>query len=283
MLSYRHAYHAGNHADVFKHAVLVRLLLALQEKPAPLCWIDSHAGAGRYDLRSRQAQLVAEADTGIQRLAGREADFPELADWFRVISELNPHGDLVCYPGSPEIVRHLLREDDRLILMELHPADGQALKQVMHGDRRVGVHLRDGFEGVAAMVPPKPARGVLLVDPPYERREEYALVVDLTQRTLKRWSTGIQMIWLPLLARRRDRSRELVRGLGALPFRNLLLAELSVSEQADDAGMHGSAILIANAPWQFDAQLKGLVPRLHQTLSLSARSSWSVRWLIRPP
>jgi len=279
MLSYLHGFHAGNHADVLKHGVLALLIETLTAKPKPLVYLDSHAGAGLYDLDSEQATKTGEFANGIGRLWPMRHDLPELAGYFDSIAALNPDGGHVRYPGSPELVRRLLRPDDRLILMELHKAEVHGLRAALDGDSRVHIHHRDGFEGLPALLPPKPARGLALIDPPYEVKTDYAEVARCLAVAHARWPTGVYAIWYPRLGLDRDQSETLLRGLlDSIP--RVLIAELSVSPQTRDFGMHGSGMALVNPPWRFEERLKTLLPRLAAALTLEGTGGdgWRVAW-----
>ncbi len=279
LLSYLHGFHAGNHADVFKHAVLALLLEALLAKPKPLVYIESHAGAGRYDLGSEQALKTAEFRLGIERLWARRHAFPELSAYLGAIAALNPDGGFATYPGSPALAAQRLRTDDRLILMELHPTESQTLRRHLGSDRRVGIHRRDGLEGLAALLPPKPARGLVLMDPPFEQASEYTRVADALIAAHARWPTGVYALWFPRLGRQRDRSAELIgRIRRTLP--DGLLCELTVRRQAEDFGMHGSGMLMINPPWRLEEQLAELLPRLAEVLAIEATGRSAPAWTI---
>lgn len=277
MLSYRHAYHAGNHADVLKHLTLTLALDRLTHKASPLVYIDTHSGAGRYDLGDAQAQKTGEADAGIEALMAAPCDLPELNRYVQLVRRMRADQPRL-YPGSPGVAAQLLRDQDRLLLMELHNTEVEALKANLGRDRRVAVHHRDGFEGLPALVPPTPPRGLVLMDPAYELSEDYARVLTSLERALQRWRTGVYLLWYPMLARQRDRSEWLKRQLRGLPAANLLVAELTVQAQGEDYGMHGSGMAIVNCPWQLDEQLAAVLPVLAGTLAGSG-GGWHMEWL----
>lgn len=282
MLSYLHGFHAGNHADVFKHAVLTRLLDALMAKPKPLVYLDTHAGAGIYDLDGEQAAKTGEFADGIARLSGRMGLFPELEPYFDALAALNPDGDCRRYPGSPQIARHCLRPDDQLILMELHKTEFQTLRTGLNADPRVHIHHRDGFEGLPALLPPKPPRGLVLIDPPYEVKTDYDAVANCLAAAYARWPTGVYAIWYPRLGVDRDQSEPLLRRLTHIAPR-LLVAELAVRPQAQGFGMHGSGMALVNAPWKFDEHLQRLLPRLADALAPTQSAAgtgrgWRLEW-----
>ncbi len=286
MLSYLHGFHAGNHADVFKHAVLTLLLETLMVKPKPLVYVDSHAGAGVYDLTGEQATKTGESAEGIKRLWSRRESFPELSSYFSAIAALNPDGGCRCYPGSPRIAAHCLRADDRLILMELHKAELPKLRAALDADPRVNIHDRDGFEGLTALLPPKPPRGLVLIDPSYEVKTDYGQVARCLAAAHARWPTGVYAIWYPRLGVQRDQAEHLLRGLSRTATR-LLIAELAVRPQADDFGMHGSGMALVNPPWRFEDQLGRLLPQLAAVLAMappadgpnaSQPAGWRMEW-----
>jgi 23S rRNA (adenine2030-N6)-methyltransferase len=276
VLSYLHSFHAGNHADVLKHSVQALLLERLKEKDKPFVYIDTHAGAGRYDLKGEEARKNSEFKNGIGRLLPARERFPELTAYLSAVDARAGH-----YPGSPQVAADLLRADDRLILLELHNREVRELRKNLGEDPRVAIHHRDGYEGLLALVPPKPARGLVLMDPSYEVAEDYAKAIDTLVAAGQRWPTGMYMLWYPILARQRDQGRFMRARLKGSGFGNLLLAELSVREQPEEFGMCGSMLAIANAPWRFDAQLRGLLPKLKSVLAEDTGAGWKVEWLIR--
>lgn len=278
MLSYRHAFHAGNHADVLKHATLALLLESFKRKDKPFIYIDTHAGAGVYDLRGKWAGKTGESEWGIGRIWEQQAQWSLLEAYFQTIRSHNPDGRLHYYPGSPDIAAQLLRSQDKLILSELHNNEVEMLRGNMRGDKRVGIHNRDGFEALPAILPPAPRRGLVLIDPPYELKADYSRVVETLTKAYKRWATGTYVVWYPLLAKRRDHSQLLLKKL-AQHSANVLVAELEVEAQQIELGMHGSGLAIINAPWQLDEQLKLILPRLANVLALTEESKWRVAWL----
>ncbi|PID48920.1 MAG: 23S rRNA (adenine(2030)-N(6))-methyltransferase RlmJ [Proteobacteria bacterium] len=280
MLSYRHAFHAGNHADVLKHATLSQLLKRLCQKDKPFTYLDTHAGGGLYHLQSAWSQKTNEAEQGIIRLWKEPSAWPELNTYVQTIQRYNPNSSLAYYPGSPAIASQLSRAQDKLILCELHPNEFQALRQHLGQDKRVALHQRDGFEALPALLPPHPRRGLVLIDPPYERREDYVLVSTALKRALQRWNNGIYMVWYPLLAKNRDASQSLLQSLQTLSCKNLLRIELSVASQPMELGMYGSGVAIINAPWQLDTQIKTWLARLCTALQVDQYAQWRLEWLI---
>ena len=281
MLSYRHAFHAGNHADVLKHAVETLIIEQLKSKEKPFCYLDTHAGGGCYDLSGEWPQKKAEYLDGIARLWPERQHWPELAAYWDVIATLN-ESELRFYPGSPEIARHLLREQDKLMLMELHNQEIEILRRHMGSDSRSAIHHRDGFEGLLGILPPTPRRGLVLMDPPYELKEDYQRVLQTLKKAMQKWSTGIYALWYPILGKDADRSRSMLELFKYAGFPSMLVAELEVAAQPDEWGMNGSGMLILNAPWQLDGQLTTLLPRLCAQLAQSNDARWRLEWLTKP-
>ncbi|MCU0936309.1 MAG: 23S rRNA (adenine(2030)-N(6))-methyltransferase RlmJ [Gammaproteobacteria bacterium] len=279
MLSYRHAFHAGNFADVLKHAVLVRLFESLTRKETPLFYLDTHAGAGRYDLENTRAARLREWRDGIGRL-WTETDPPEsLAAYLRLVREGNAgtEGRPRRYPGSPWLVRRLLRPGDRMVLCELHPTDHPALRECFAGDRQVAVHHRDGYEALKAFLPPPERRGLVLLDPAYELPEEWERLADALVTAWRRWPTGMLAAWLPLLAARAE--ARLYRAVETAGLRKVLRIELRVRPADSPTRMNGSALLVVNPPWQLDQELAQSLPWLLARLAPEGGGSVRVDWL----
>lgn len=281
MLSYLHGFHAGNFADVHKHLLLSLLLEALNRKNKPWCYLETHSGRALYDFDDERALKTAEFRDGIARLWDRPGLPEALTPYLEQVRRLNPDGRLRYYPGSPTLAAGMARADDRIRLMELHPAEVVALKQVFRQDERVAVHHRDGYEGVLSLLPPTPRRGLVLVDPAYEVKEEYQQVVRFIAKAVQRWSAGTYAIWYPLLAA--NRWQQLLDGLQKSGIRSILRAELALTEVGEGVGMYGSGMLIINPPWQLDQQLQALLPQLLPCLApadSAATGSTRVEWLV---
>ena len=277
MLSYRHGFHAGNAGDVLKHATLAAALTLLTRKDKPLCYLESHAGAGRYDLADARAQKTGEYRSGIGRLWDR-ADAPAaLQPYLRAVRAENPDGVLRRYPGSPAVAAALLRADDRLVLMELNAADGDALRAAFYGDRRVAAHRRDGYEGLLALVPPRERRGLALLDPSYEVESDYADVVTAVAAAHALWPSGCYAIWYPLLER--ALSKRLERALVATGLRRILCSELRL-DRRDGPGIKGAGMLWVNPPWTLDVALRDLLPWLARTLAEGGVGAHRLEWLV---
>lgn len=277
MLSYRHAFHAGNHADVLKHAVQSLILETLSIKDKGFSYIDTHSGAGGYALDHEWTQKKSEYLTGIAPLWQERQTWPQLAGYFAAIEAMNSDDKLDVYPGSPKIAEYFQRPQDSLTLMELHHNEVELLRQNM--SRSAAIHHRNGFEGLTALLPPTPKRGLVLIDPPYELKDDYQTVARTLAKAYKRWPIGIYAIWYPLLAKNVDRSGALKAALTDCGFEQVLCAELSVSQQAEDFGMYGSGMIVLNPPWKLDEQLGELLPRLTTALAQDKAADWSLNWL----
>jgi 23S rRNA (adenine2030-N6)-methyltransferase len=263
MLSYRHAFHAGNHADVLKHFVEVSVLDYLIGKDKPLCYIDTHSGPGMYDLTGGYAAQNEEFRSGITRL-WNTVSLPEpLSRYVDCVRAVNGDGRLALYPGSPAIARNLLRAHDRLALFELHPTDFTLLDQWTGGDPRIKVQQSSGFEGLIALLPPRERRALVMIDPPYELKQDYEQVVDILRKALKRFATGVYVIWYPLLAR--SEIARMTQALKGQPELRWINAELRVTA-AGSSGMYGSGVFVVNPPWPLQAQLQQCLPVLVEIL-----------------
>ncbi len=272
MMSYRHAYHAGNFADVLKHLVLVRCLRHLLRKDKPVLYLDTHAGAGMYALDSEQALKTGEYRQGIARLQ-TAADTPApLADYLALIRDANAGGELQRYPGSPWLAARLLRAGDRLLLHELHPADHPALAALFTADRRARVLREDGHTGCIAALPPPERRGLVLIDPSYEVKTDYEQVVRTVRRAHRRFATGIYALWFPVVERRRINRLEAALRASGIP--RILLAELGLAADSDAAGMTASGMLVINPPYTLEEELRQSLPWLLRQLDASGSGHW---------
>lgn len=281
-MNYRHAFHAGNHADVLKHLVLLALLDALKRKDGSFFVLDTHAGRGRYALSAEESRKTAEADTGIGKLRG-ETGLPGLLKrYIDAVAAVNPDGGTSVYPGSPLLVANELREHDRLAACELHPEEAQALKSLFARDPRVAVHERDGYAAVKALLPPKLgatkfARGLVLIDPPYEAQDaEYPRVAAALSEGLQRWPNATYAVWYPVKQRRS--LQPFFRSVAALPAKSILLAELLVRSDDSPLRLNGSGMLLINPPWQFDRAVAPALPALQRLLG-EAGASTRLEWL----
>ncbi|MFZ4503997.1 MAG: 23S rRNA (adenine(2030)-N(6))-methyltransferase RlmJ [Methylovulum sp.] len=278
MLSYRHAYHAGNFADVLKHLTLINILNYLTEKDKSCCYMDTHAGGGDYNLRSEYAQKNREYETGIAKLWLRE-DLPEaIAAYVKVIKAFTTSTQLTRYPGSPLIAQHLLRGQDRLELCELHNTEIHALKQTMFKDKRVRVWHEDGMQFALKALPPKERRGLILIDPSYELKTEYAQVIKDLIAMVKRFSTGTYALWYPVIERARIKKME--RSLVASNIKNILLVELGIRPDSLFKGMTASGMIIINPPFTLVAKMQNVLPWLAQELGEQGQGSYRNEMLV---
>ena len=279
-MNYRHSFHAGNFADVAKHSLLLLLLEALGQKPAPWHYFDTHAGAGAYDLAGEAALRTGEAHGGILRLWLVRGSLPAPVERLcSIVAGLNPGlapGELPrYYPGSPWVAASLARDSDRLTLAELHPEDAGSLKAEFQRDKRAAVHQRDGYEMLMALTPPPERRGLALLDPPYESPDEFARLVSALKASHARWPGGIYALWYPLkdeMARTR-----FLREVGRSGLRRILLTELRLSSQSD--GLAGSGLLVVNPPWRSEAPMRECLAALAKLLGPETGSA-RVEWLV---
>ena len=278
MLSYRHGFHAGNHADVLKHVVFVQLLEALTRKDKPLWVVDTHAGAGMYSLESGYATKNAEHESGIARLWTRTNLPAALTAYVDAIRAANPDGILRVYPGSPRIALRLLREQDRLRLSERHPNECKVLEANMaDAGRRVAIVAADGFAALKSVLPPPSRRGLVLIDPAYEKLGDYRAVTVTLRDALQRFATGTYAVWYPLLARRE--AEALPGQLRRLAEGDWLDVALTVKAPASDRfGLHGSGMFILNPPWKLEARLAEAMPVLVEALGQDAAATFALEF-----
>lgn len=277
MLSYRHAFHAGSHADVLKHYVLGRVLAYLNQKDKPYWYIDTHAGAGLYRLDEGYSLQNAEHQAGIARLWDR-TDLPAgLADYVAQVRALNAEGGLRVYPGSPLVALGLLRPDDRLRLFELHSTDFPLLTtHLAAAGRRAKLFAADGFAGLKGLLPPQPKRALTLIDPSYEQKQDYARVVATLRDALWRFSTGVYMIWWPML--QRAESQSLPAELQALGAKKWLHVTLTVQRPRENGfGMFGSGLLVINPPWTLYDELAQTLPCLRDALAMDDGAGFELK------
>lgn len=280
MLSYRHAFHAGNHADVLKHMVLIQLLRYLGQKDPAYMVVDTHAGAGVYALDGTYASKNAEYETGIAPLWDRKDLPPVVKEYVDIVKSLNPSGKMRYYPGSPYCAEQVMREQDRLRLFELHPTEGKVLadnfrkleahaaeqgKRPTARGKRVMVTAGDGFSGMKALLPPPSRRGLVLIDPPYEDKRDYSHVVNVLKDALVRFPTGMYAVWYPVL--QRNESIQLPEKLKRLGAKSWLNVTLAIHGPAPDGfGLHNSGMFILNPPWTLEPMLREVMPYLVDVL-----------------
>ena len=280
-MNYRHAFHAGNFADVLKHAILIDLLAALQTKPAAFCYVDTHAGRGSYHLRGEEAERTREYVDGVQRLLGA-SNLPSTLDvYVKLVRAFGADkaGALVHYPGSPVIAGLLMRVHDRAILCELHEEEAEALQSSLHGDSRFAIHQRDGYAALNALLPPAQKRGLVLIDPPFENQAgEYAHIQDALKNALSRWPNAIYAIWYPIKLREviAPFHRWLCKNTGTS---DVLVAELLLHPDNSGLRLNGCGVAIVNPPWQFDRRVREWLPNLTTLLAQSRYGTCRIDWL----
>ena len=281
MLGYRHGFHAGNFADVFKHVLLIQLITALRVKDKPFRVIDTHAGAGRYDLTAPAAQKNHEFSDGIGRLWGQSGLSPALRYYLEQVQTFNPDGQLRWYPGSPRIARNLLRPNDRLALTELHPDEFPRLKAEFRGDRSVVIQHTDGYAALPSLLPPPERRGLVLLDPAYEFKGEFDRLIEAIGLIQRRWASAIIAIWYPLPEH--ALSARFQRVLSTTDLCGVLCAELRLYTDQGPPGLQGCGMIIINPPWRFDETLQPLLPELLGHLKVNEYGRTRLEWLTPAP
>ena len=285
-MNYRHAFHAGNHADVLKHVVLLALCDALTVKPAPCFALDTHAGRGLYQLDGDQAARTGEASDGVARLGDGSGAPAPVRRYLEAVDVCRQAHGASAYPGSPWLLAHALREQDAIACCELQPEEAQALRGVFHNEPRVAVHGRNGYAAMGALLPPRVgdvrfARGLVLIDPPYERqRAEFDIALAALAEGLRRWPQACYALWYPIKLRRS--LQPFLRAAAALETKSALACELLVRSDDSPLRMNGSGMLLLNPPWQLDQALTPTLAHLRARLG-EAGASHSLRWLKAPP
>jgi 23S rRNA (adenine2030-N6)-methyltransferase len=279
-MNYRHAFHAGNFADVFKHIIIARILSHLREKATPFRVIDTHAGEGLYDLSGEEAARTGEWRNGIGRLSG--APLPAetaalVAPYLAAVRACN-RGDELHYPGSPVVARHLLRPQDRLIACELEPRAAAALSRHLRGTPSAKVTAIDGWIALNAYVPPRERRGLVIVDPPFEQPDEFVRLADVVAAAYRKWPTGIYLLWYPI--KDRGGPDRLIRKLQRTGAEKCLRAEFTVSTPRPDAGLSACGIVVVNPPWTLAVEIQTFAPALIAVLGRDPSRTWLVEDLL---
>jgi 23S rRNA (adenine2030-N6)-methyltransferase len=280
-VNYRHAFHAGSFADVFKHAVLCRILHYLREKPAAFRVIDTHAGAGLYDLTGSEAKRGGEWHDGIERLLAAKLSAQVaalLSPYLEVIGALNEPGRLKLYPGSPALARAWLRPQDRLTACEWEPGAATSLAGHMRSDSRIKTLEIDGWTALSAYVPPTERRGLVLVDPPFEDDSDFHRLSYATAAAHRKWATGIYALWYPIKGR--GEPDALAKRLRKLGMPKMLRAELIVSSVSDQARFNGCGLILVNPPWTLESELSSLLPALAGCLGRDNKGGFTLDWLV---
>ena len=265
MLSYRHAFHAGNHADVLKHITLVLTLDYYCQKDKPFWYIDTHSGAGVYALHSNEAQKTREYLHGIQTILQAPQPPAALEHYLTLVQQLNPAQKLLHYPGSPWLAAQCLRAQDSLYLFELHPSDTQHLRENFQRNKRAHINQQDGLKGLISLLPPITRRAVTLIDPSYELKSDYHDVISTLSKAHKRLANGTYLLWYPVI--NRQRINTMVRELQTSSIPDILQIELCISADHDGLGMTGSGLFILNPPWTLAQQMRDVLPWLQQQLA----------------
>lgn len=268
-MNYRHGYHAGNFADVFKHAVLARVLTLMSAKQTPYRVIDTHAGAGRYDLDGKNAQATGEANNGIRKLLGnlpQGAALELLQPYLHAVEKCAP-----AYPGSPLIVQTLARAQDAMVFCELHPEEFALLEKSIGRDRRAKTLALDGWIALKSLLPPKERRGVILIDPPYEDPAEFKRVADGLEEAVRRFATGIYLIWYPL--KNRHDTDAAIRRIVRAAAKPALKLEFEIEKRQAEGPLHATGMLLINPPWKLKEECELILPALHQSLAGANRGA----------
>ena len=264
MLSYRHGFHAGNYADVLKHSALSLVLEYMCKKDKPFAYIDTHAGAGSYSLKSEMAQKTGECTEGIMKLWGQK-DLPEeFEPYFHALNRQNKQGRLDYYPGSPHVALAFLRANDAMRLFELHPKDVELLSKNISSKGHYQVDNKDGFDGLKSVLPPVSRRGVVLIDPSYELKHDYKTAVKAVEAGLKRFSTGIYMVWYPVVNRKWVQNMEKL--WEKTHVKNVLQIEYCREPDSPGFGMTGTGLFVVNPPWKLAQQMKSVVDAMNRYL-----------------
>ncbi|MBN1616904.1 MAG: 23S rRNA (adenine(2030)-N(6))-methyltransferase RlmJ [Spirochaetales bacterium] len=279
MLSYRHGFHAGNHADVLKHAVVSCILARFSGKKKPFSYVESHAGGGEYTLDSEWAEKTGEAERGIIPLLSEQEYPPVLQDYLDLCRSYWKSGKR--YPGSPALARELTDSSVHLTLMEKHPAEAEHLRQLFGKDKRIHIHERDGFSGLIALTPPDPIRGLALIDPSYETHADWTQAAETFLQVRRRWAAGTLALWYPLLDRRQREIELLVNTISYSGFPSILHVQCRVPapEAEQGFGLKGSAMIVINPPWKLDEDITAFLPWLGKYLASGLDNPTSLTWL----
>lgn len=279
-MNYRHAYHAGNFADVVKHTILTRILAYLMRKDAAFRVIDTHAGVGLYDLHASEAERTGEWQDGIGRVMTAELAAPVadlLASYLDAVRAQNRDGRLRFYPGSPFITRHMMRAQDRLMALELHPSDAGALRRNFAGDFQTRVTTLDGWAALGTHLPPKEKRGLVLVDPPFEEKGEFNRMVQSLEKAIKRWPGGTYAYWYPI--KEPDEVETYVKALKKTGIPKILRLELTIRAPSSPPRLHGTGMVVVNPPFVLEEEMRTVLPMLADLLSDEGRGQWRIDWV----
>lgn len=280
MLSYRHGFHAGNHADVLKHMVLCLILRQLKQKGKPLTYIDTHSGAGAYSLKSAWSQQTGEYKNGVDKIINNPLLQELVPDYYKIINDINEgSGALNYYPGSPMFAAQICDENDSANFMELHPTEYENLKYNLHHYSYCHVHHRDAAEGLPALLPPAIRGGLIFIDPSYELENDYKNTISLVKNAYTKFPQGIFAIWYPLLGKASNHAYEFIRGITKLNIRRTVRAEFTVCAQDTLMGMHGSGMVVCNAPFGFKENLDKILPEITEQLAIDKTAEFKLEKL----
>lgn len=281
-MNYKHVFHAGSFTDVVKHVILTALLISLERKPTPFCYIDTHGGAGYYDLFSEQASKTKEYTNGIEKVIQYERPPEIIKRYLNCVHEINnklthsKFASLRYYPGSPLIARMLLRPKDRIIACELQLQEYESLRHTFAGDKQVAIHHTDGFLGLKAFLPPAERRGLVLIDPPYEDPNEFTRIVQSLPIALKRWESGIYAIWYPI--KEKSSVDRFYRALSENIHKPVFIIELTIYPDLPNH-LNGCGVAIVNPPWEFDKIVQELLPWLWKSLTINEQGGFRASFL----
>jgi 23S rRNA (adenine2030-N6)-methyltransferase len=279
MLSYRHGYHAGNFADVFKHVVLCQIVQSLLKKEKPFVYLDTHAGAGLYKLTAGFSRRNREHESGIDRVWKADRASERLTPYVEAVRAVNPGDKLIWYPGSPHLVKHWLRKSDRMELCELHGSEVPELKSLFRGCRQIHVHHMDGYQGLKAFLPPPERRGLVFCDPPYELPDERKKLLAAVTEAWQRWPTGLYAIWYPLMGR--PETDWFHRQFKRSGIKKILMCEMRVFGEDLPDRLNGSGMVLINPPWPLDEHMAELGPELARLLAhAEGEGRYRQNWLV---
>lgn len=277
-MNYRHSYHAGNFSDVVKHVILTMLITSLSRKDTPICYLDTHAGIGYYDLFSEFALKRKEYADGIEKIIQQENPPPPVKLYLDCVHRINNQltaskfASLRYYPGSPMIARYLIRPHDRIIACELQPQEYQTLKNTFAGDRQIAVHHLDGFLSLKAFLPPPERRGLILIDPPYENPDEFTRIAHSLPVALKKWASGVYGIWYPI--KEKIQVERFYEALKSNLHQSILAIELTIYPDLPNH-LNGCGMIVINPPWQFTESLQDILPWLWKALTINDQGHFS--------
>jgi 23S rRNA (adenine2030-N6)-methyltransferase len=278
-MNYRHIYHAGNFADVIKHCVLISIIKSLQKKESPLFFMDTHAGIGRYDLTTEIAQKTCEYENGITKIYKLARQLSALKIYQNIINEINSQNNILrFYPGSPIIFQKIMRSQDYLVLSELHQDDYLTLKNNFYKNKQVAVHHLNGYQALKAFLPPtKYGRGLILIDPAFEEKNEFTQIITSLQTALKTFANGVYIIWHPIKDKDKSEIKKFYLNLKNIPAKNILTINFSISNSRLNLGLTSCGMVIINPPWQIENELKTIISFIHQALALDATAKYDIK------